>query len=427
MSIPLDRLYHYIESIAKEMHDNTIIYRFYPHGSKNINHLTQHSPEAREKIFTSVELVCHDQEPLCYDFYKNVSRDVQTVPMFDGIEKFINYLNYTNLRFAASNIYDKCLLLHSEKNSNQVAIYSQDQYVPVYYWAHAVIALDWYRYAKHINLYPKKANKKFLVYNRDWTGTREYRLKLADFLVDYQLVNQCQTSCSFISTQGHYTQYKFANALLKPKNHLEDYFKENNYPPTSSADFSDEDYKQTDIELVLETLFDDSRHHLTEKSLRPIALGQPFISASTAGSLEYLKSYGFKTFGSLIDETYDTIQDPYNRLKEIVKLMSTINQLSNNDYCELIDEMNKIALYNKQHFYSDGFFDQVITEFKNNLQQGLAELLSTNTYSRCINLRKKLHSNKNYTEWRASMLSPEEYQFFDRIYQLALNLNQHHQ
>jgi hypothetical protein len=33
MSIPLDRLYHYIENIAKEIRgDDVLIYRFYPHG-----------------------------------------------------------------------------------------------------------------------------------------------------------------------------------------------------------------------------------------------------------------------------------------------------------------------------------------------------------------------------------------------------------
>ena len=40
MSIPLDRLYHYIESIAKDIRgDDVIIYRFYPHGSKKIEDL----------------------------------------------------------------------------------------------------------------------------------------------------------------------------------------------------------------------------------------------------------------------------------------------------------------------------------------------------------------------------------------------------
>ena len=40
MNIPLDRLYHYIANIAQEIYsDRIVIYRFWPHGSKNINDL----------------------------------------------------------------------------------------------------------------------------------------------------------------------------------------------------------------------------------------------------------------------------------------------------------------------------------------------------------------------------------------------------
>jgi hypothetical protein len=56
---------------------------------------------------------------------------------------------------------------------------------------------------------------------------------------------------------------------------------------------------------------------LTEKALRPIACGQPFILAATPGSLQYLRSYGFKTFSGYIDETYDTIQEMQNNNKEL--------------------------------------------------------------------------------------------------------------
>jgi hypothetical protein len=69
---------------------------------------------------------------------------------------------------------------------------------------------------------------------------------------------------------------------------------------------------------VLETLFDDHRWHLTEKSLRPIACGKPFVLMATPGSLQYLRQYGFKTFDGLIDETYDSIQNPKQRLQAVL-------------------------------------------------------------------------------------------------------------
>ena len=122
---------------------------------------------------------------------------------------------------------------------------------------------------------------------------------------------------------------------------------------------------------MLETLFDDQRLHLTEKSLRPIACGQPFILAGTHGSLEYLRSYGFKTFDGLIDETYDTVEDPVQRLEEIVREMQRIAKLDTQKKQSLYHKLKEIANYNKNHFFSDAFTTQVITEYKTNLQQAL--------------------------------------------------------
>ena len=58
------------------------------------------------------------------------------------------------------NIYKKVLLLHSEKQSSNVEQYQQDQFIPVYWWSHGAIALDWFRYARHIKL--KKQYKQRL-------------------------------------------------------------------------------------------------------------------------------------------------------------------------------------------------------------------------------------------------------------------------
>ena len=126
--------------------------------------------------------------------------------------------------------------------------------------------------------------------------------------------------------------------------------------------------------MVLETLFDDSRLHLTEKILRPIACGQPFILAATQGSLEYLRSYGFSTFSGLIDETYDTIMDPLERLQAIVIEMKRIAQLSQKDKHKLYTELEKIASKNKQLFFSTEWQQKIIREYKSNLEVALKQL-----------------------------------------------------
>ena len=72
MNIPLDRLYQYIENIAKQIcDDRVIIYRFWPHGSKNINDLSNlYSSDTwvDKNIFPL--LWCHDQEPLNFEHYQ---------------------------------------------------------------------------------------------------------------------------------------------------------------------------------------------------------------------------------------------------------------------------------------------------------------------------------------------------------------------
>jgi hypothetical protein len=158
---------------------------------------------------------------------------------------------------------------------------------------------------------------------------------------------------------------------------LENYFDLNTFDATASADYTNTDYKSTNIEVVLETLFDDQRWHLTEKILRPIACGQPFIIAATPGSLEYLRSYGFHTFSPLIDETYDTIQDPVARLKAITAEMRRITDLAVSQKQSLFAQLRTIAQHNRQWFFSSEFHHSIIRELQYNLKQGRDHLASS--------------------------------------------------
>ena len=105
----------------------------------------------------------------------------------------------------------------------------------------------------------------------------------------------------------------------------------------------------------------------SEKSLRPIAVGKPFILVSTPGSLEYLKSYGFETFSPWINENYDTIVDPVERLNAIAGEMQRLNNLEPNEYCTLLENCHAIAVRNKQRFFSTSFFNDVVQEYKENM------------------------------------------------------------
>jgi hypothetical protein len=126
--------------------------------------------------------------------------------------------------------------------------------------------------------------------------------------------------------------------------------------------------------MVLETLFDDTRLHLTEKTLRPIACGRPFILMATHGSLQYLRDYGFRTFDGIIDETYDTITDPRQRLDAVIQEMSRIAALNRSEKYILWKQLYKIARFNQGLFFSKDWQQSISQEFLTNLYRAIGIL-----------------------------------------------------
>jgi hypothetical protein len=382
MSIPIDRLYHFVEKISHDItEDLVLIYRFWPHGSKKLENFSPLRAYDFWKILVKNKIVCNDQEPLNFDFYD------QQYPYLPGNDEFCGLLDQAdltswhhikNVRGWFYNSPTTVIVLHSEKRSCEVEKYQMNQYQTAYYWSHAIISLDWFRYAEHVTQ-RKKTTKTFLIYNRAWSGTREYRLRFAELVVRLGLQDSCRTSVNPIEPELgiHYKLHQFKNPVWQPSIILENFFPVSDAQSHYSADFDIEDYEATDIEVVLETLFDDGRLHLTEKSLRPIACAQSFILAGTHGSLEYLRSYGFKTFGSVWDESYDQIEDPNERLNAIVDLMNQIKHWLPYVREQKMTEARAIADYNKKHFFSDKFSSTIVDELKQNLSDPIKTKLSS--------------------------------------------------
>jgi hypothetical protein len=295
------------------------------------------------------------------------------------IIKFLSKLHLRGLTyFLITSMCDKILILHSEKRSTQLQLYESNNYIGVYYWSHAMIAADWFRYAQYdpkliVNF--DQIQKDFLIYNRAWSGTREYRLKFMHELVQQKLQSYCLTSFAMQDTNQNYLDYQFKNSDFKVDlTGLDQHFLPNTHDSNASADYNNADYAQIGIEIVLETLFDDARLHLTEKTLRPIACGRPFILMATAGSLQYLRDYGFKTFDGLLDETYDTISDPAERLQAVTNEMSRIVKLDQTKKLMLWNQLYKIAEFNQQLFFSKHWQQSICEEFTSNLSRSIGIL-----------------------------------------------------
>lgn len=389
MNIPLDNLYHWVHGCASDL---VTLYTFSSHGSKNIADLSPFEIEYYNRI--APDMVCHDQEPLDFDMcqtvdifqlWQQVKKSKKSFKLIDQeIKSLVPY--YKNLNFHAvlglyksRSIFDRYILLHSEKNSADVEKFSCNA-EPVYYWSHAIIARDWYRFAQHdprLNCTPVH-KKTFLVYCRAWTGTREYRLKFLDQLAEQNLLSHCYTSILHQDQEFELDSYKCTDPKFQP-GHQEQLnsLAENMYPAHASADYCAEDIVNTDISIVLETVAADTKIHLTEKTLRPIACGHPFILIAGHGSLEYLRSYGFKTFSPWIDERYDQEPDVVKRMKMVADQMTQIKNLSAADKKHMLLQLKKIAMYNKRHFFSNKFFNQVQAELIENLNTAMSQIKIT--------------------------------------------------
>ena len=428
MSVPLDRLYHYLGDCVN--HD-LVIYRWAPHGSRKLEDLNQLTNYPEYQRLNAPMAIFHDQEPLDYGFYTQDQVQNQVKRVYSKwltehafTDSALEYISQQHLRAMTNcdNHYDLTILVHSEQRSWQVEHYSDKGFVPVYYWSHAVIAQDWFRYAKHVEL-KRHAKKTFLVYNRAWSGTREYRLRFAELLIQLNLQDLCQTSVNPVEPELgiHYDYHKFKNPAWRPQTVLEDHFPINGMPSHYSADFDINDYNATDIEVVLETLFDDDRIHLTEKSLRPIAMAQPFILAATAGSLEYLRSYGFKTFGNVWDESYDLVEDPAERLIQIAELMKRISTWLPHQREHNMTQAQAIADYNRQHFFSQEFFNLVTNELKTNLTSAFNTLAHSNNYQPWLTQWTKLLQHQSVIDFLQTNQSSPTTSDIDFIIKLIQN------
>lgn len=105
-------------------------------------------------------------------------------------------------------------------------------------------------------------------------------------------------------------------------------------------------YADTYFSLVTETLYDGSLGFCTEKIAKPLMIGHPWICASTPGYYRYIKSFGFRTFGHLIDESFDSIDNHTQRLERIIDIVQDLcNNQSLQSFAQAAQDVCK---YNQQ-------------------------------------------------------------------------------
>ena len=143
---------------------------------------------------------------------------------------------------------------------------------------------------------------------------------------------------------------------LVPQNHSAETIdgKENSYVnPVRHSDLIDVGiYNQSYYSAVIETVIHNDFAMFSEKEAKPIMAGRPFVILGAQHQLRAFRSLGFKTFSSVIDESYDDIEDCYERFDAVLNSMHKICEL---DPVTVYKKLDSVLEHNKKHFLENNW------------------------------------------------------------------------
>lgn len=113
-------------------------------------------------------------------------------------------------------------------------------------------------------------------------------------------------------------------------------------------------YNQTAYTLVAETNIDNDYVFFTEKTVKPILSKRLFITLGNKHTLKRLRELGFKTFDSIIDESYDSIDDHNLRFG---LALTQLNLLCGWDQNEVLEKCRAIVEHNARHMIETDWYE----------------------------------------------------------------------
>ena len=250
-----------------------------------------------------------------------------------------------------------------------------------YYFYHGWACQDWFRGYDKTFLIPRAQNRRptktFMSPNRIVGGKRDHRVLFLYNIFKAGLENNhisaprtCPVEGVDITSiaQKYINVYQdiatvFDQAILPRM-----FTGEDTQEMTSCWLTNFEEAADSLVYVPTETVYFGRRTHITEKTFKAIALEMPFALVAPAGSLAYLRSYGFKTFGSIFDESYDEETDDIRRIERVTKLLKELNDLSVTERQKIHQACLPVVEHNFEHFYGQGFSDILWNELLNMLK-----------------------------------------------------------
>ena len=288
----------------------------------------------RKIIFPT--LLDHSFEPIGYEFDRYLwdrrYHKFHDWPIFDKTSgKEWRFLEIKDLPF---------YVLHSEQDSKDINKLDELGYITVHWFSHAYICSEYY-FKLYSDLDIVK-NYRARPIQHEWiSANRLLRQHRTDFLEMLDLSRGCY---SLLNPDPNGLTYDGPVSAHSFDDHT-----------NSSAEINVEQltpWNTSFLHVVTETVWQD-KIHFTEKVFKPIVLHQPFVVLQAPGSLAYLRSYGFETFGAWWDESYDDIEDPTERMQAIADIVNAIGAKSLEELETMRMEMASVLEHNFRHFYEN--------------------------------------------------------------------------
>ena len=298
----------------------------------------------------------HDQEPVDADLYDPLFRDVvrRNLDIPDNPPGHV---------------------VVSERGEMVQQLCDRYNWTSHYYFYHGWACLDWFRGYDRTFLIPRAQDRKptqtFMSPNRIVAGKRDHRVLFLYNIFRHGLQNNhisAPRTCpveniDITSIAQKYTDvYQDIIQVFEQAQLPRLFAGEDTQNMTSCWLTNFAEARDSLIYVPTETVYFGQRTHITEKTFKAIALEMPFVLVATAGSLEYLREYGFKTFDGIIDESYDLETNDVVRIEKVVKLLKDLDNLSVEQRQQIHQACLPIVQHNFNHFYNGGFANILWTE-----------------------------------------------------------------
>jgi len=329
----------------------------------------------------------HDQEPVDLELYQTLFDKVcncNTDLWARGPSEY-----YDNKPYVAENLAhwvtdDKGLpvkpiphghVVVSERGESVDALCQKYKWTPHYYFYHGWACLDWFRGYDRTFLIPRakyrNPTQTFMSPNRIVGGRRDHRVLFLYNVFKNQLEHN-HISAPRICPEENIDIISIAQKYINVYQDIIKVFDRADLPRTFVGEATQnmtscwltnfDEAKDSLVYVPTETVYFGRRTHITEKTFKAIALEMPFVLVASAGSLAYLREYGFKTFSDVFDESYDLETDDILRIEKVVALLKQLDELTAEQRQDLHQRCLPIVEHNYRHFYGGNFGEVLWTE-----------------------------------------------------------------